>query len=274
MERSNTEFFGVDFSGATPPGDALWITEAEIQEGTLSITQSSPAWERFELNSTTSRARLYKQFLTFISDHPQAVFGFDFPFGLPQQILEVNSWRQHIESMPDRFDIETPDEFRELCTARAERETNSSASHLRRETDFRYAGQCPYQRQIQNQTLYGQSGILRPLVEDDQARILPMQEANSALPILVEVYPAATLGVLRLYRSGYKNHPESRTRRKRMVAELGSLGFQLSSEATATCIESDDALDSLICTIAAYHASSDGFSRIEDSSHIEGQIFA
>lgn len=274
MSNSEPVFFGVDFSGAAQPKDAIWITEAKTAGETLTITDSSSVWERFGLPRSASRTRFYEALLEFIAHNPNGVFGFDFPFSLPHQILSVDSWQQHIETMPDRYEIETPDEFREACTIRAERATGGTVSHLRRETDFRYAAQCPYQRQIQNQTLYGQSDLLRPLIERDQARVLPMQEIGPDLPVLVEVYPAATLGVLRTYRNGYKNHPRSRERRRRMLDDLQSLGFRMPEEISDRCIGSDDALDSVICAIAGFRAHTNGFERVEKAAEIEGQIYA
>lgn len=101
-----------------------------------------------------------------------------------------------------------------------------------------------------------------------------MQNANGNHPWLIEIYPAATLSKLGLYRSGYKNHPESANRRTQNIVELQNQGTDIPNRFLHNFRESDDAHDSLVAAIGAYHALQNGFPRDNPEADVEGQIFA
>lgn len=274
MAGLRTQIFGIDFSGARTPSKSIWITEAEQSTDKLDVINCYSAAERFDLASNTSRKAVYEHLKRLIETHTTAIFGFDFPFSLPAPVInDVETWREHLDTFNERFSSDSTETFRQACLARAKEETGESA-YLRRETDWRYGGQCPYQHQIQAQTFFGQRDLLRPLITNDRAIALPLQEQTTDQPWLIEVYPAATLGVLRLYRQGYKNHTASSKRRIRNLKGLRKHGINIPDDLTATCRQSDDALDSITAAVGTFHAVTEESPSTEYEATLEGQIFA
>lgn len=275
MAASGERMFGIDFSGAAEPAASIWITEATKHREDRQVVRCDPAWARLELPRTADRARVYEALRTFITAHPAAVFGVDFPFGLPAPILgAVDTWEEHLQTFETRFETATADAFRQSCVERAETRAADGNLYQRRETDMRYAAQCPYLPQIQYQTLYGQSRLLKPLVAGDLVRVAPMQAPMDGLPTVIEIYPAATLGVLRLHRQGYKTHPDSQRRRDRILEGVRSRGYHVPAECREPVQASHDALDSVLAAIGVFHAINHDFAVVDEAASIEGQIFA
>lgn len=266
------KLFGVDFSGSKEPSGSIWITEAKRTSTGFDVIDCNSASGYLDVPKTANRDQVYAQILDLIKKHQTAVFGFDFPFSLPEIILhDVNSWEEHIETINNRFTQGTADGFRKVCKGIAM--SNSGSSHVRREVDWRYGGQCPYQQQLQYQSYHGQRDLLHPLVVNDEVRVLPMQALDTNLPWLLEVYPAASLSRLELYRQGYKNSPDAKYRREKNIETISQLGFSLKNSQAKKCVESDDAHDSLIATIGVYRAQENGFSTANSGPDIEGRIY-
>lgn len=277
MGNSQRRVFGVDFSGASEPGASIWLSEANPVGDDIEIITCLSARDYFHLPRDADRSWVYENLRELVIDHPNGLFGFDFSFGLPHSIIgDVDSWEEHIRTLDRRFNTYSANAFQRSCIDRAHDIPDSVDSRifLRRETDVRYAAQSPYQPHIQYQTLYGQLDILQPLIEQGAVRVPPMQNPIDGMPIIVEVYPAATLGVLRLHRQGYKHHSKSKERRMRMLDGLRSQGHLIPDEWTKAVHTSDDALDSIIAAIGATNAWSAGFPQVDGEASIEGQIFA
>jgi hypothetical protein len=273
MSSARDRIFGVDFSGSQTPGGDIWITETVHQSTGLEVENCQSAADRFDLPSTASRDRIYQKLQSLVTTQPSTVFGFDFPFSLPEPLIDdVDSWYEHLEEFHRRFGTTSADDFRKRCVGRATVKAGESG-YLRRETDWRYGGQCPYQHQIQFQTFYGQRDLLAPLITNDQARGLPMQARDGNLPWLIEVYPAATLGGYGLYRQGYKNRPEASKRRARNIEGFQNQGITISDSIANRCRNSDDAHDSLTAAIAAFNALQNDFPEDDTGTDIEGQIY-
>lgn len=274
MPPARNHLFGVDFSGSSTPGDAIWITEAQLNSKGLQIADCRSAVDRLNLSKSASRDTVYKNLHNLIKNHPSAVFGFDFPFSLPKPLIDdVNSWSEHLETLNKRFGSKSAKDFRQYCVGRATVKAGVSG-YIRRETDWRYGGQCPYQHQLMYQTYHGQRDLLAPLIANDEARALPMQARAGNLPWLIEVYPAATLSKLGLYRQGYKNRPESPSRRERNIEGFRKQGFKISNTIAKKCRENDDAHDSLTAAVGTSLALEDDIPEDDGGSDIEGQIFA
>lgn len=272
MSQNRDRIFGIDFSGARTPASSIWVATARRGPNGIEIENCRPMTEFEELSSTSPREDVYGELRRLIRENTSAVFGFDFPFSLPATLLDdVSSWREHLDEL-QRSESGSATKFREDCVELAEQIDGSA--YLCRETDWRYGGWCPYQYQIQSQTYYGQRDLLGPLVIEDEAVALPMQDCVEDLPWLIEVYPAATLSVFGLYRQGYKNHPESSDRRWQNIEGLREHGIEIGDEIAEQCRKSDDAHDSLIAAVAAYHALRDEFPIDDGGEAIEGQIFA
>ncbi|AUV81211.1 hypothetical protein C2R22_05670 [Salinigranum rubrum] len=271
MSLTRTHMFGVDFSGSQTPGRSIWITEARYNTGGFKIESCRSAIDRFNLSSNPSRDTVYNELRDLVRSHPSAVFGFDFPFSLPEPVIGDNTWPEYLDTLQNYFDNHSAERFRKNRVGRAESATG--ARYLRRETDWKYGGQCPYSPQIQYQTLYGQRDLLAPLITKGGARALPLQTRVNKSPWLIEVYPAATLSLLGFYRQGYKNQPKSKERRESNVDGLRNRGVKINNSIRDICRKSDDAHDSLFAAYAVLNALQDDFPKDNNGAAIEGQIF-
>ncbi|MBL7224223.1 MAG: hypothetical protein ISS72_10240 [Candidatus Brocadiae bacterium] len=99
--RQRTEIHGIDFSGAAKAGRKIWIASGRPVAGTLHIDacrrladlEGSPR----QLEPALAALR------AFIAERPAAVFGLDFPFGIPRQLVNAATWQQFVESFPTRY---------------------------------------------------------------------------------------------------------------------------------------------------------------------------
>lgn len=273
MPPKRDRLFGVDFSGAHTPARSIWITEAYVQSNGIQVIDSQSAKHRFNIQSSTTRSNVYQELKEFIKSNSDSIFGFDFPFGLPEPVIDdVNSWRKHMNKFQSRFANRSADRFRKNCIGRASSKTGKT--HLRRETDWRYGGLCPYQHQINYQTFYGQRDLLAPLISNSDSVVLPMQNIDVNLPWIIEVYPAATLGRLGLYRQGIKRHTAATKRRKLNIEGFRSQGIDIPPAIANRCKDSEHAHDSVAATVGTFSALKRDFDRDRGCPVIEGQIFA
>lgn len=260
---TETSIVGIDFSGREYPGRKIWITEGRFEGGKLKIESSEPASEVFD---GRGRAEIFDRLRDYCRSNNDAVIGLDFPFGFPEQAVETNEWITFLEEFAAEFKGKSIDAY----PGKFEME-----SQQRREVDYRYAGQSPMSPQVQYQVFYGVRDLLYPLVcEQEKVRVAPMQSLNANLPTLIEVYPAATLGRLGLYRTGYKNSPGAQNRRDDTVGSIENSGnVDLSGIDTQRITESDDALDSLVAAVATHEAMQNGLDEDLDNQ-VEGYIYA
>ena len=86
--------YGIDFSGAKDAGNKIWISKAVPAKKTLLIKECFKA--RDLPDSGKSRDKCLKAIVRLIRDENNAVFGFDFPFGLPRDVMEEKKWNQLI----------------------------------------------------------------------------------------------------------------------------------------------------------------------------------
>ncbi|MBW2030983.1 MAG: hypothetical protein JRH06_14420 [Deltaproteobacteria bacterium] len=178
------EIYGVDFSGARDAGERIWIAEAVIEAKAL-IVQNC-----FRAESLPGGGKEPEKCLPalrkFMTDRPGALFGLDFPFGMPRELVQERSWEDFIHAFPKRY--RAPGHFRDTCLRR------SSNRELKRLTDIQnQAPFSPYNLRIYRQTYYGIREILYPLVRDNLASIIPMQSEEEGQPRVMEICPAATL---------------------------------------------------------------------------------
>ena len=259
---SETEILGIDFSGSKSPGRKIWITKGTVSGDALQIEESQSARDAFD---ERGREAILGELREKCQSNAGAVIGFDFPFGFPTGSVETDEWTEFLEEFADEFKGGSigkyPGNFK-------------TEKQLRREVDYRYAGQSPMSPQVQYQVFYGLRDLLHPLVcEQESVRVCPMQSPKEGLPTLIEVYPAATLGRLGCYRTGYKNTPGARERRKDTVEALEERGIvDLHETDTEQFIRSDDALDSLVAAVAAHRAVQKGLEEDLDSE-VEGHIY-
>ena len=243
---------GIDFSGAADAGRRIWISSGVINDGRLRIMETRPASEL--PGGSVVRDTALRALRSFIQSASGAI-GLDFPFGLPRVVTAKPTWTEFILDFSSRYP--TAAAFRAECR-------QLSARELRRTTDAEaHAPWAAWNWRLYRQTYFGIGELIAPLVRECRVRVLPMQEADHATPLLLEICPASTLRRLGVGRLPYKGGAcgERRTARKAIVSRLAA--------ATRTAIEpiarhraiedpGGDALDSLVAAVAVHRAIAGG----------------
>jgi hypothetical protein len=273
MTRADrNRLFGIDFSGAKDAGDRIWISRCSVADEGLHIERCAPA--RDLPGSGTERDRCLEALRTLIAGAGEATFGLDFPFSLPRNLINYHSWESFVLAFPNEY--ASPEAFRQAC-----REA-TPGRELKRKTDREAkAPFAPYNIRLYRQTYYGIRRLLAPLVEMDQARLLPMQEPAEGKPLVLEVCPASTLKEENLYLS-YKGSPECCLRaRQRILQGLEQKEVKIESTELRLTVVGDaggDALDSVVAAVATFRAQQDpafpsSERRDDDAYAAEGYIY-
>lgn len=269
--REGQTIYGIDFSGARDAGNKIWIAKGGSDGGELVIEECVRA--RDLPNSGKDIKASLAAIVNLVKSNPKAVFGFDFPFGLPISLVLEKTWEEFVLAFPKKY--ESPEAFRNSC-----REACKNRE-LRRRTDTE--SRTPfssYNLRLYKQTYFGISSILGPLVLGDHARILPMQGRAEGKPAVLEICPASTLRVSGLYVP-YKGRTEvHRAARESIVNRLPSLRpFGFGNERVKEMATEDaggDALDSIIAATAAFRALNGNFVLLAGDTgfhSIEGYVF-
>jgi hypothetical protein len=183
---TRTAIFGVDFSGARNAGGKIWVAEAMLQGQTLRVVRCDRMADR---PGARDRDAALAALRHLIKERTHAVFGIDFPFGIPHELHDAPTWPDFVLGFETRYS--SPDDFRMKCRAA------SPARELRRVTDrCRKSPFSPYNLRLYRQTFFGIRDVLAPLIRRDDARILPMQASAAGKTIVLEVCPASTLKTL------------------------------------------------------------------------------
>jgi hypothetical protein len=188
-------FFGVDFSGAEDAGRKIWISYGIYSAGSLTIKSCNSL---ARLTGSKERDFCLRFLRDQIASNPDAVFGLDFPFGLPLEITGGQAWEDFILQFPGKYpDAEA---FREDCR----RQTGNREFKRRSEKEHK-APFSPYNLRLYRQTYYGIRDILHPLVMEKLACAPPMQTVDPDRPVVVEICPACLLKKMGMYRP-YNSH--------------------------------------------------------------------
>lgn len=247
--------YGVDFSGSKTACRKIWISEGIVNDdGTLYISACYPVSE-LAADGAKDRDSCLLRLRSLIAKSRKAIFGMDFPFSLPQKLLSSPGtspdWRSLILDFAERYS--SPEQFRE------EMKSLAPDRELKRLTDAEVkAPFCVYNLRLYRQTYYGIRNVLRPLVVEDLACVLPMQEPASDKPWLIEICPASTLkkeGLYIPYKGSSSRESESR---KYILEEMLDRGIQIFPEVSDHILKNNDgdALDSLIAAFATSKAAS------------------
>ena len=236
---------GVDFSGASRAGDALWVTEATQTTVGLRIEDCYRATDEWGRDRESAHSGLVER----ITAPDVRTVGLDFPFSLPQSLLDESgdgTWRGFLEWVGDGGPAD-PKSFARTCRDTAEGMTGSR--DIRRETDARRGALCPYTNRVRAMTYHGARNVLTPLAGREDTAVIPMQD-EAAETTVCEVYPAATFGWLGCYREGYKNTDGARPRREANLDAVEDCSVALGDH-RETYLENHDALDSLAAAVSA-----------------------
>ncbi len=241
--------YGVDFSGSVDAGKKIWIAECSVSKGLLHINR---CYSGSELNgSANNRDVCLNALCEFIKGAGFSIFGFDFPFGLPEILVDEQKWAEFAGSFRAKY--KTPDEFRKSCA------TVSKGKEFKRETDRESkAPFSPYNLRLYRQTYYGIGGVIGPLVAQKHARALPMQKTAADKPWLIEVCPASTLKDLGLY-TPYKGKEKKHYDARKRIIETVLKTYKVTIDAKAAKNRAlndpnGDALDGALAAIAAFRS--------------------
>ncbi len=246
-----SKVFGIDFSGVTYASKKIWIAGVEINSGKLVIDSCQRA-ERLP-GGSTDRDLSYEAIREFITSSDRAVFGMDFPFGMPVGLLtsdnrRVESWAGFISSFPWGF--KTPEDFREVILK------ESGDEELKRTTDEEVkAPFSPISLWIYRQTFFGIKDILGPLVLGDLVRVLPMQEYDQSKPALMEVCPSVLLKKEKIYDQYKGAKGEFDGERESILDKLSEMGLSFSSPDVRQIAIDDnegDAIDSILSAFIVF----------------------
>lgn len=285
---------GVDFSGGRNSGLTAWMAKAEVLGGRPGPGPGADR-PRLRLRSLDPLSRLAggedretvnRFFVDQIIASDRAVWGFDFPFGLPIE-LALGPWTRQLKQL-DRFAGDAK-EYGRLLVART-REV-ADTMHIRRLTDreTKTPFDC-YHYRIIYQTFHGMRDVLRRIVTDRDTCVLPFQfrrladQGHSVRRLVVEACPSSTLKRLglphRLYKqSGGKPPTESQRRvRKEILAGL-TPRIELPPRARREIMANPggDALDAIIAAVGCWEAmvTDDHLSVAKHPRYrLEGRVYA
>ena len=263
--------YGVDFSGAANAGRKIWIAAGVIESGSLRIEE---CWRGENLpGSARDRSQCLSALREFIRVSGESIFGLDFPFGVPRDLLQQPAWEDFARSFADCY--ATPQQFRQACFDAANGRELKRATDVESKTPF-----SPYNLRLYRQTYFGLRDVIGPLIKDRSACVLPMQRARSGRPWLIEICPASTLKRLNLYVA-YKgrtaHHRAVRSDIMRSIQRRGPLKLSAAVRSVVLDDPEGDALDSVIAALATFRAVSapPHFTRREKKSYaVEGYVFA
>lgn len=251
MEKVNlrNQVYGVDFSGASDAGKKIWLARGIIEGDSPRIE-----WcQRGDClpGSGKRRDRCLVALRELIGKATAAVFGLDFPFGLPQALVAQEDWESFVLSFPERYP--SPGAFRHLCREAA------GGRELRRATDRESRTPfSPYNLRLYRQTYFGLRDVLHPLVRDGRASVLPMQRALPDRAWLLEICPASTLKREGRYRPYKGRTDEHRAARASILEQLEAADtVSIPDHDVRSAVLEDrggDALDSVIAALAAFRA--------------------
>jgi len=256
---------GVDFSGARLSGVNAWIARTEVlrESGRLRLVSLTPVGQAA---GDDCRDVVNAFLVDEVSRSDSALWGFDFPFGLPIE-LRLGPWHKQLRDA-GRFDGDAKayghflvDRTRQLA----------GALHIRRVTDRET--QTPfdcYHYRIIYQTFHGMRDILRHVAPQPETCVLPFQFAK-LLPgidpprrLVVEACPSSTLKRLglphRLYKQSGGKPPTDAQKmvRKQILAKVTeTVDFSAAQRRVMIENPGGDALDALLAAVGVFQSISD-----------------
>jgi hypothetical protein len=201
-------------------------------------------------HSGKERGQCLSALLDFISNEKGSIVGLDFPFSLPAELIESQTWENFILWFREQF--QTPQEFKQYFLDAAK------GHELRRKTDHdQHTPFSPYNLRLYRQTYYGIRDLLNPVVRNHLAYTLPMQTPLPDKPWIIEICPAATLKREHLYFTYKGKDREQYKKRVFILKKLEMAGMKIAQSNLRSKVLKDsggDALDSIIAAFATFRA--------------------
>lgn len=265
--RERFRVHGVDFSGARDAGRKVWVASGTIDGAVLRVEdcrrgESLPGGGK-------DRARCLQALVEFIESERAVAVGLDFPFGIPGDLVEDDSWEGFIAGFAARYD--TPEDFKESCFQA------TRGAELKRRTDREcHTPFSAYNLRLYKQTFFGIRDVLRPLVTEGKVRVLPMQKPEPGLPWLLEVCPASTLR-FRALRARYKKQTPQHRKARHHILKALQTDMEIPGEVIDAALEDHrgDAIDSIIAAQVTARALASVTDPLLDGHDymLEGQVY-
>ena len=255
--------YGVDFSGAKHAGHNIWIARTEPRaRGRLALV----ALDRLgTLCGTAERAVCLSELVRMVNATAAALWGFDFPFGLPLQLFpDGTPWADQFTFLGDYGD----DAYR--CGLECISRTKllpagplRTALHCRRQSDV--DAKAPFDAfhyRMIYQTFFGMRDLVGPLAATPGTAVLPFQyrKLARAKRVAVECCPSSVLKKHGLPHQNYKQPkggPLVPLRRYTRHAILGGISrwVRISDRHRRAIMRNPggDALDAVIAAVGALH---------------------
>ncbi|AMV23978.1 hypothetical protein VT84_06255 [Gemmata sp. SH-PL17] len=208
-------FFGVDFSGARQAGDFIWVAELEPhpRPPRLALTSLRPL---SAICGTAERAPALAHLVGSILESERALWGFDFPFGLPVELFPKGTpWEEQFAFLSEWED----DAYG--CGLECVRRATEllQRKHIRRASDTE--ARTPFDTfhyRLIYQTFFGMRDVVNPLRRAACTAVLPFQyrKLARAKRVVVECCPGSVLKLLGVPHQNYKQPkggPLTRVRR-------------------------------------------------------------
>lgn len=267
-------FYGVDFSGGRLAGRNVWVAQtvpiSARRKGNQGAGErlSLLALDRLEaLAGTAERAPALAHLVQLVRSSSAALWGFDFPFGLPIELFPAgHTWPKVFDFLSEYAD----DAYRcgLECVRRARKLKHAGVRktklHVRRMTDVE--ARAPFDTfhyRIIYQTFFGQRDVIRPLSRTPRTCILPFQYRRlpTAERVIVECCPSSVLKGMGLPHQNYKQPtggPLTRRRkltRHRLLAALEPF-VDIPPQFRRVMMRNPggDALDAVIAAVGAWRA--------------------
>jgi hypothetical protein len=251
-------FYGVDFSGARRAGDTTWIAElAPTRRGfVLTSLQSLTA-----ICGMSEREAALPCLVQLVHASEQALWGFDFPFGLPVELFPAGTaWSEQFDFL-DEWEDDAYGCGLE-CVRRSKRLLRRK--HIMRAADTE--ARTPFDTfhyRIIYQTFFGMRDVVNPLRQAPRTAVLPFQyrKLPTAKRVVVECCPGSVLKWERVPHQNYKQPtggPLTRKRRRTRHAILDWLGGVVEVDERFRRVmmrnPGGDAIDAVIAAVGAARA--------------------
>jgi hypothetical protein len=264
LSDPNRRIFGLDFSGAVDAGRRAWLAEGRPSPDGLEILSCRPISAL--PGGAVDRATALAALRSFIAGMPDAIIGCDFPFSLPRRHIEAESWPDFI----DGFHHADALAFYEHCRRASGGKEPKRATDVESKTPW-----CAFNIRLYRQSYHGMAELLRPLVVEAKALVLPMQASAAGLPWLIETCPASALRHFG-WKGSYKG-VSLRDQRRRIVRGLteARLLCPLSRSMQKLVVDDPggDAIDSIIAAMATSQALADITCGRGDGDPLEGRVY-
>ena len=254
-QRAFRAVYGVDFSGAKLAGRAIWVAHAE-RRGRLGRLRLVALNSLEQLCGTADREPALAALVEMIAASREAVWGMDFPFGLPIEVMDDGcDWPAQLRLVTDWE--RGAYELGLWCVDRAK--MLGGRMHIRRTTDTeaKTPFDC-YHYRIIYQTFHGMRDVLMPLATRPRTAILPFQYRRlpRAERVVMESCPGSTLKRLGLPHQNYKQPAggpltavRKKTRRAILAAMEPLIEIDASHRRTIMRNGGGDALDAVIAAV-------------------------